>query len=144
VPAERWSATQDCATRREGAQSNFSPIILLPPVASGAVAALAARHALPAMYPLREYAGSALLYASNTFAANKAAYKLEPLDLAVVVVLRHFSTPFGYTDAIWQPCHVAPNSSMMFAGRPVPSAVRRPARREDHISVGKNVLTVSG
>jgi hypothetical protein len=48
-----------------------------------------------------EGGGSALLYASNTFAANKAGYKLDPLDLAVVVVLRHFSTPFGYTDAIW-------------------------------------------
>jgi hypothetical protein len=48
-----------------------------------------------------EGGGSALLYASNTFAANKAGYKLDPLDLAVVVALRHFSTPFGYTDAIW-------------------------------------------
>jgi hypothetical protein len=45
--------------------------------------------------------GSALLYASNTFAANKAGYNLDPPDVAVVVVLRHFSTPFGYTDAIW-------------------------------------------
>jgi hypothetical protein len=48
-----------------------------------------------------EGGGSALLYASNTFAANKAGYKLDPPDLAVVVVLRHFSTPFGYIDAIW-------------------------------------------
>jgi len=48
-----------------------------------------------------EGGGSALLYASNTFAANKAGYNVDPLDLAVVVVLRHFSTPFAYTDAIW-------------------------------------------
>ena len=45
--------------------------------------------------------GAALLYAANTFAANKAGYSLDPPDLAVVVVLRHLSTPFGYTDAIW-------------------------------------------
>lgn len=45
--------------------------------------------------------GSALLYAANNFAANKAGYNLDPPDVAVVVVLRHFSTPFGYTDAIW-------------------------------------------
>ena len=45
--------------------------------------------------------GAALLYAANTFTANKAGYSLDPPDLAVVVVLRHLSTPFGYTDAIW-------------------------------------------
>ena len=45
--------------------------------------------------------GAALLYAANTFTANKAGYNLDPPDLAVVVVLRHLSTPFGYTDAIW-------------------------------------------
>jgi len=45
--------------------------------------------------------GSALLYASNFFAANKAGYDLDPPDLAIVVVLRHFSTAFAYTDAIW-------------------------------------------
>jgi intracellular sulfur oxidation DsrE/DsrF family protein len=45
--------------------------------------------------------GASLLYAANTFVANKAGYSLDPPDLAVVVVLRHLSTPFGYTDAIW-------------------------------------------
>jgi intracellular sulfur oxidation DsrE/DsrF family protein len=49
-----------------------------------------------------EGAGSALLYAANNFAANKAGYNLDPPALAIVVVLRHFSTPFGYTDAIWE------------------------------------------
>jgi intracellular sulfur oxidation DsrE/DsrF family protein len=45
--------------------------------------------------------GSALLYAANFFAANKAGYNLDPSAIAVVVVLRHFSTPFAYSDAIW-------------------------------------------
>ena len=45
--------------------------------------------------------GAALLYASNFFAANKAGYNLDPPSLGVVVVLRHLSTPFGYTDAMW-------------------------------------------
>lgn len=48
-----------------------------------------------------EGGGAGLLYAANFFAANKAGYNLDPPDLAVVVVLRHLSTPFGYTDAIW-------------------------------------------
>ncbi|MBI1360340.1 MAG: hypothetical protein GC155_08660 [Alphaproteobacteria bacterium] len=45
--------------------------------------------------------GAALLYANNTFSANKSGYGLETDDLAVIVVLRHFSTPFAYTDAVW-------------------------------------------
>ena len=45
--------------------------------------------------------GSALLYAGNFFAANKAGYNLDPPAIAVVVVFRHLSTPFGYTDAMW-------------------------------------------
>lgn len=48
-----------------------------------------------------ESGGSALLYAANNFAANKAGYNLDTPEVAVIVVLRHFSTPFGYTDAIW-------------------------------------------
>jgi hypothetical protein len=43
----------------------------------------------------------ALRFASNYFAANQAAYGLKPSDLAVVIVARHKSTSFGYTDAIW-------------------------------------------
>ena len=46
-------------------------------------------------------AGSAFLYANNFFAANKSGYNLESSDLAIVIVLRHFATPFAYTDAIW-------------------------------------------
>jgi intracellular sulfur oxidation DsrE/DsrF family protein len=45
--------------------------------------------------------GTALLYANNSFASNKSGYGLEANDLAVIVVLRHLSTPFGYTDAMW-------------------------------------------
>jgi intracellular sulfur oxidation DsrE/DsrF family protein len=48
-----------------------------------------------------EGGGAALLYAANTLAANKSGYNLDPPDMAVVVVFRHLSTPFGYTDAIW-------------------------------------------
>jgi hypothetical protein len=45
--------------------------------------------------------GAALLYANNNFLANKSGYGLEAQDIAVIVVLRHLSTPFAYTDAIW-------------------------------------------
>ncbi|HPI49247.1 MAG TPA: hypothetical protein PLH23_13330 [Hyphomonadaceae bacterium] len=45
--------------------------------------------------------GAALLYANNNFLANKTGYGLEVQDIAIIVVLRHLSTPFAFTDAIW-------------------------------------------
>lgn len=48
-----------------------------------------------------EGAGEALLYTGNYFRANEQAYGLKPDDLAVVLILRHFATPFAYTDAMW-------------------------------------------
>ncbi|MEP7209427.1 MAG: hypothetical protein ABI740_01210 [Alphaproteobacteria bacterium] len=45
--------------------------------------------------------GAALLYANNIFNANKSGYGLQTSDISIIVVLRHLSTPFGYTDAIW-------------------------------------------
>ena len=44
---------------------------------------------------------SALLYASNFYQANQADYSLQNSDLAVVIITRHLSTPFGYNEAIW-------------------------------------------
>jgi intracellular sulfur oxidation DsrE/DsrF family protein len=44
---------------------------------------------------------SALLYGSNFYTANQSDYGLQNSDLAVVIVARHFSTPFAYNDAIW-------------------------------------------
>ncbi|MEP7346091.1 MAG: hypothetical protein ABI877_12520 [Gemmatimonadaceae bacterium] len=46
-------------------------------------------------------AGEAITFASNYFAGNKSGYGLEPPDLAVVICLRHSSTPLAYTDEVW-------------------------------------------
>jgi hypothetical protein len=46
-------------------------------------------------------AGSALLFANNFFLANQAGYGLGNADAAVVIVVRHNSTPFAYSDAMW-------------------------------------------
>lgn len=43
----------------------------------------------------------ALRFANNYFAANHSAYGLKDSDLAVVIIARHKSTPFAYSDAIW-------------------------------------------
>ena len=44
---------------------------------------------------------NALRFASNYFTANKTGYGLNTDDLAVVIVARHHSTAFAYTDAMW-------------------------------------------
>jgi intracellular sulfur oxidation DsrE/DsrF family protein len=43
----------------------------------------------------------ALRFANNFFTANQNAYGLKDGDLAVVIIARHKSTSFAYSDAIW-------------------------------------------
>ncbi len=45
--------------------------------------------------------GAALAYANNYLTANKSGYGLNDSDAAVVIIARHFSTPFAYNDAMW-------------------------------------------
>jgi intracellular sulfur oxidation DsrE/DsrF family protein len=46
--------------------------------------------------------GEALLYSANLFNAHNSAYGGTDSDLDIVICFRHFSTPFGYNDAIWR------------------------------------------
>jgi len=43
----------------------------------------------------------ALLFASNLFAGNKSGYGLTDGDVAIVVCMRHFSTPFAFNSDMW-------------------------------------------
>jgi len=43
----------------------------------------------------------ALHFASNIYLGNKSMYGLDESDAAVVIILRHAATAFGYSDAIW-------------------------------------------
>lgn len=45
--------------------------------------------------------GQALAFADVYFDVNKASYGVDANDLAVLIVMHHFSTPFGFDDAIW-------------------------------------------
>ena len=45
--------------------------------------------------------GGALLYANNFFVANQSGYGLGNADAAVVIVMRHNSTGFAFSDAMW-------------------------------------------
>lgn len=44
---------------------------------------------------------SALTYATNYYSANNSGYGLQNSDLAVVIIARHFSTPYAYDESIW-------------------------------------------
>ena len=43
----------------------------------------------------------ALHFANNIYSGNKSLYGLDAADLAVVIILRHSATAFGYSDAMW-------------------------------------------
>src|SRR5436190_21982448 len=45
--------------------------------------------------------GAALLYAANFSNASKDGYGLGDQDNAMIIIARHFSTPFAYNDAMW-------------------------------------------
>ncbi len=45
--------------------------------------------------------GDAIAFAGNFMRVNRTDYGLQNADLAVVIVVRHRSTPFAYSDAIW-------------------------------------------
>jgi hypothetical protein len=45
--------------------------------------------------------GEAIFFANNFMRVNRADYGLQNGDLAVVIIVRHNSTPFGYNDAMW-------------------------------------------
>jgi intracellular sulfur oxidation DsrE/DsrF family protein len=45
--------------------------------------------------------GAALAYANNFFIASDSGYGLKDPDAAVIIVARHFATPFAYKDAVW-------------------------------------------
>lgn len=48
-----------------------------------------------------EALGDALAFANNFIRVNRSDYGLQNSDLAVVIIARHRSTPFGYNDAMW-------------------------------------------
>ncbi len=42
-----------------------------------------------------------IFFAGNLFTGNKTGYGVEEAEMALIVVLRHSATAYGYTDAIW-------------------------------------------
>jgi hypothetical protein len=46
-------------------------------------------------------AGDAILFANNLFTAHKDAYAGAERDLSILLVMRHWATPFAFTDTLW-------------------------------------------
>src|SRR5262245_14852476 len=45
--------------------------------------------------------GAAVAYANNFLTADKDGYGLTDQDHGIIIVARHFATPFAYNDAMW-------------------------------------------
>ena len=72
---------------------------------------------------------SATQWAGNFFTASKAGYGLEDGDTAMIVVVRHRSTAYGFNDAIWTKYRTQLTESLDdSAGKPAPAAGGRTPR----------------
>lgn len=90
----------------------------------------------------------AVLYANNLFAAQEGPdYNGDPADFAMVVCFRHFSTPFGYNDAMWAKYGEIFNSVMNFpdpATGEAPTANMLNQDRRDVPNFGFTIDLVTG
>ncbi|MEQ1884465.1 MAG: hypothetical protein ABL967_05340 [Bryobacteraceae bacterium] len=59
------------------------------------------KHRLVFDCPTPDALGDALAFTGNFIRVNKSDYGLEANELAIVIVVRHRATPFGYSDAMW-------------------------------------------
>lgn len=111
----------DRQTRRRSMLTGVGATVAALAVGSGRAEAQARRAAFqPARHPQDEWfdqvpgqhrtiidcampnaAAGGLFSANNLYEANRTGYQLADRDLAIVVCLRHFATPFAYTDAVW-------------------------------------------
>jgi len=87
-----------------------------------------------------------VLYAANLYTAQEGPdYNGSPDDLAIVVCFRHFSTPFGYNDAMWRKYGSVFNTIMSFpdpATSQAPTANMLNQDRSDLPNFGVTIDTV--
>ena len=90
----------------------------------------------------------AVLYANNLYAAQEGPdYNGGPADLAMIVCFRHFSTPFGYNDAMWAKYGEVFNSIMSFpdpATGGAPTANMLNQDRRDLPNAGITIDSIGG
>ena len=62
---------------------------------------LAAKHRLVFDTTTPAGFGAAVAYANNFLTASKDGYGLTDQDHGIIIIARHFATPFAYNDAMW-------------------------------------------
>jgi intracellular sulfur oxidation DsrE/DsrF family protein len=83
--------------------------------------------------------GMALLFADNLLTANKDGYGLNEQDIAVIIIARHFSTPFAYNDAMWAKYGKA---TPTFAVKDDPKTKERPSLNPYKTAAATNGTTI--
>ncbi len=95
------AAVAGLGTASAAAQTPSAPFVPARHVEDNWMDALPGKHRMVVDGVTANGAGEAILFASNLYSANRSGYKLAEQDLAVIVVLRHFATPFAFADAVW-------------------------------------------
>jgi len=80
---------------------------------------------------------SATQWAGNFFTASKAGYGLEDGDTAMIVVVRHRSTAYGYNDAIWSKYRTQLTESLENSGGRTPRSgvIQSLTKRGVHVAI---------
>ena len=96
------AAASAVAVRSAGAQTAGAPFRATKhPDDSWLDATPGAKHRVVIDAPTPHGAGESVLFANNLYEQTKTAYKGTEKDIAILIILRHFGTPFGYNDTIW-------------------------------------------
>ncbi len=85
-------------TRAQGATSPFTPA---RHEQDAWMSAMPGRHRVLLDIVSPEGIPDGVRFAGNLFTGNKSGYGVEESELAMIVVLRHSATAYGYSDAIW-------------------------------------------
>jgi intracellular sulfur oxidation DsrE/DsrF family protein len=87
--------------RRADAQGAVGPFTPARHEQDGWMSAMPGRHRVVLDVVTPTGVPDGIRFAGNLFTGNKTGYGVEEAEMALIVVLRHSATAYGYNDAIW-------------------------------------------
>ncbi len=87
--------------RSAGAQGATSPFTPARHEQDAWIPAMPGKHRVVLDVTRPEGVPDGIRFVGNLFAGNKSPYGVEESEVAIIMVLRHSATAYGYTDAIW-------------------------------------------
>ncbi len=87
--------------RRAAAQGAASPFTPARHEQDAWISALPGKHRVILDVVSPQGIPDGIRFVGNLFTGNKTPYGLEDAEVAIIMVLRHSATAYGYTDAIW-------------------------------------------